>query len=565
MQLISLKILSEFRNLNGVELKFNAQTNTYVLIGNNGAGKSSLLEAVSSIFYSFFQGGEPRFEFHFTLAYVFEGHKVSIANKPGKALKMTVDKVEIDRAHLEPFLPQRVICNYSGEETRINELYYKPLWKQYEDRLKEAAGFNPLRMVFVEKDLWKIILFIIIAQRGRHESFDVFLKETLRVTSVDRIDIELYEEELRDRWRDNPVSFYMRRLADRIHEDGTLALEDLNPDEDEALTMFTYLSSARSLFKLLKITFNGTIDSQYLSEGEKKLMVVLFILEVISDERSLVLLDEPDSHLHVARKPEMVKLFKSVPNRENMLTSHSPTLTSEFGLKSIIMLDRKNDGHAQVVEADKQKIVSELTKDIWTLQRQNIFLASHDDIILVEGKTDEVFLSKALEALNADGHFTADKFEYLPCNGASGIAMLKDRFAPKTGQQMFCFFDNDSAGWQTINKIFDRTEDTALTPANYGRARKQGHIWIAPYPCARGKASNFNIEDYFPRRIFLRHVLSFRNLNEVMDKDGLKKKIAEDCKPGGRMKQVDYKHFAVVFQLIEDIKAADSAGQDVLN
>ena len=60
-------------------------------------------------------------------------------------------------------------------------------------------------------------------------------------------------------------------------------------------------------------------------------------------------------------------------------------------------------------------------------------------------------------------------------------------------------------------------------------------------------------------------MLSFRNLNEVMDKDGLKKKIAEDCKPGGRMKQVDYKHFAVVFQLIEDIKAADSAGQDVLN
>lgn len=565
MKLISLKILSEYRNLNGVELKFNPQTNTYVLIGNNGAGKSSLLEAVSSIFYCLYQGGEPHFEFNFTLAYDFEGHKVSIANKPGKALKMSVDKLETDRTHLEPYLPQRVICNYSGEETRINDLYYKPLWKQYEDRLKEAAGFNPLKMVFVEKDLWKIILYIIIAQRGRYESFDVFLKETLRVTSVDGIEIELDEEELRDRWRDNPVTFYMRRLADRIHEDGSVLLEDLNPDEDEALTMFTNLSSARSLFKKLKIIFNGTVDSQYLSEGEKKLMVVLFILEVISDERSLVLLDEPDSHLHVARKPEMVKLFKSVPNRENVLTSHSPTLTSEFELKSIIMLDKKNDGHAQVVKADKQKIVSELTKDIWTLQRQNIFLASHDDIILVEGKTDEVFLSNALEALKADGRFTAHKYEYLPCNGASGIALLKDRFAPKTGQQMFCFFDNDSAGWQTINKIFDTTEATVLKPENYGRARKQGHIWLAPYPCARGKASNFNIEDYFPRRIFLRHVLSFRNLNEVMDKDALKKKMAEDCKPGGKMKAPDYKHFAVVFQLIEDIKAADMAGQIILN
>ena len=56
MKLISLKILSEYRNLNGVELKFNPQTNTYVLIGNNGAGKSSLLEAVSSIFSIFSDG-----------------------------------------------------------------------------------------------------------------------------------------------------------------------------------------------------------------------------------------------------------------------------------------------------------------------------------------------------------------------------------------------------------------------------------------------------------------------------------------------------------------------------
>ena len=57
MKLISLKILSDFRNLNGLKLTFNAQTKTYVFIGNNGAGKSSLLEAVSSIFYSLYQGG----------------------------------------------------------------------------------------------------------------------------------------------------------------------------------------------------------------------------------------------------------------------------------------------------------------------------------------------------------------------------------------------------------------------------------------------------------------------------------------------------------------------------
>lgn len=562
MKLISFKVLSDFRNLKGVELKFNTQTNTYVLIGNNGAGKSSLLEAISSIFSSFFSGGIPTFEFRFTLAYDYEGHKVSIANKPAKALKMTVDKVEVDRAGIEPYLPQRIICNYSGEEMRIKQLYYDPLWEQYEQKLKKAGGFNPLRMVFVAKELWKIVLYIIISQRDRYDSFDTFLSETIGVQNVDKIAIDIDGDSL-GTWRENPVSFYLRQLRNRIQEDGTIALADLNPNDDEALTMFNYLSSARSLIRSINITFNGGIEAQYLSEGEKKLMVVLFILEVISDERSLVLLDEPDSHIHVARKPKLVEMFKNAVNRENVLTSHSPSLTAKFDEKSIIMLDRTTDGHAQVVNADKQKIVAELTKNQWTLQQQNIFLASNDDIILVEGWTDEAFLTKAFEALQTDGYYPGESYEYLPCGGADGVVRLKGHFHPKPGQRMICFFDNDAAGWKGINKIFEKTEETAYKPATFGKAQKKDDIWVAPFPCAKGKASNFNIEDYFPRRIFLHYILSFRSLNDVIDKDKLKNKMATDCQNNQRKKE-DFKNFKAVFDLVEEIKTADAAGLDHL-
>lgn len=562
MKLISFKVLSDFRNLKGVELKFNTQTNTYVLIGNNGAGKSSLLEAISSIFYTLFSDANLEFEFCFKLAYDFENHKVSIANKPAKAFKMTVDKVEVDRNEIEPYLPQRVICNYSGEEMRIKQLYYEPLLEQYVRRLKTAGGFNPFRMIFVDKDLWKMILYIIIAQRNRYESFEAFLTETIGVQNVDRIAIEIDDDSLRT-WRENPVSFYIRQLQGRVQESGTIALADLNPNDDEALTMFNYLSSAQSLIKRLDITFNGSIDAQYLSEGEKKLMVVLFILEVISDERSLVLLDEPDSHIHVARKPKLVEMFKNAVNRENILTSHSPSLTAKFDEKSIIMLDRTADGHAQVVNADKQRIVAELTKNQWTLQRQNIFLASNDDIILVEGWTDEAFLTKALEALQADGNYIGESYEYLPCGGADGVVRLKGHFHPKPGQRMICFFDNDAAGWKGINKVFEKTEDTAYKPTTFGKAKKKDDIWVAPFPCAKGKASNFNIEDYFPRRIFLHYILSFRSLNDVIDKDKLKAKMATDCQNDQRKKE-DFKNFKAVFDLIEEIKVADAAGADHL-
>ena len=563
MKLLNLKILSDFRNLNGVELKFNAKSNTYVLIGNNGAGKSSLLEAISSIFNSLFSGGNPVFEFCFTFSYLYEGHRVTIANKPGKAVSMKVDNVPVDRTGIEAYLPQRVICNYSGEEMRIKSLYYEPLWLQYERRLKTTAGINPLRMVFVDKELWRIILYIMIAQRTRYESFDLFLKDTLDIHSVDKIIVGI-DRDLLDGWSENPVSYYMHQLAERLQSDGSISLGDLNPNDDEALFMFNNLSSARSLISQLDITFNGTIDSEYLSEGEKKLMVVLFIIEVIADERSLVLLDEPDSHIHVARKPKLVDMFKKAVNRENVLTSHSPSLTAAFDLKDIIMLDRTADGHAQVVAADKQNIVAELTKNQWSLQRQNIFLASNDDIILVEGWTDEVFLSKALASFKVDGRYTSHEYEYLPCGGADGVVRLKDHFHPKPGQRMYCFFDNDTAGWKGINKIFEKTDEaTAYKSDTFGRARKKGDIWVAPFPCAKRRINNFNIEDYFPHRIFLHYIMAFRSLNDVVDKNKLKEKMGNDCRDG-KMKPRDFKLFSSVFELIEAINAAEVAGVDYL-
>lgn len=50
MKLISLKVKSDFRNLNGLKLSLSEENDTYVLIGNNGTGKTNILEALSSVF-----------------------------------------------------------------------------------------------------------------------------------------------------------------------------------------------------------------------------------------------------------------------------------------------------------------------------------------------------------------------------------------------------------------------------------------------------------------------------------------------------------------------------------
>ena len=53
-----------------------------------------------------------------------------------------------------------------------------------------------------------------------------------------------------------------------------------------------------------------------MSEGEKKLILVKTVLEILSDEKTLVLMDEPDAHLHEGRKPALCNMMREYPNRQ---------------------------------------------------------------------------------------------------------------------------------------------------------------------------------------------------------------------------------------------------------
>lgn len=560
MKLVSLKITSDFKNLKGLVVNFSKGVASHILIGNNGSGKTSVLEALSSIFYTLYSDNLQAFEFGFNLQYKYGDHQVMIIHAMEKHnVVFKVDSNEVDEKTIINYLPSRLICNYSGEDPRLKQKYYGDHWNTYITKLKNTSGQNSLKMWFIDKDMWSIIFLVMLATRGQIESFDKFLTNTLGIKKIDDISIEFDAEALKS-WKENSVSFYIWGIIQRLKE-GKLNLADINPRDDDAVVLFSNWVGALPVIKNLNISFNDGIDISGLSEGEKKLLVILFIEEVLADQDSLILLDEPDSHIHVARKEELQKLIASSINRENLLTSHSPTLTAKFDSDAIIMLDRKADGMVEVVSRDKQQIVSELTKGLWTLQEQNIFLASSKDIIIVEGKTDEVFLSKALAYLQAQGEYLGLDFSYLPCGGASNVQPLLHNFSPKANQLMACFFDGDGAGWNAINAIFGKPSNAGYQSDSFGKARKLGDIWFAPYPRPKRKPKDFNIEDYFPRSVFLKYVMSFRSLNEIMTKEKIKNHMADDCL-NGVISGKRYEKFKAVFDLIGQIRTAEKAGLD---
>ncbi|MDD6379804.1 MAG: AAA family ATPase [Prevotella sp.] len=562
MRIIRLHILSDYRNLKGLELKFDDKTNTNVIIGNNGSGKSNILEALSSIFSNLY-ADKPTFDFSFFLQYEIDNNIVKISfNKDKNTFSCKVnDKVV---SSMDQYVPSRVVCNYSGEDMRLYDEYYKDAFEEYTNDVIRNEAYNPLRMIFIGRNLWSVVLLVMLFYKedDGYSSFRSFLKKVIGFERLDRIVFKPNNQVLK-RWvKENAMSVYFKNLISHCNKSNEIDLKYFDEfDNFTPMSMFFTLLGCKKAIEELSIYYNGGINAKLLSEGEKKFMVIQFILEALSDERTLVLMDEPDSHIHVSRKQELCDVFKSIDNRDNIITSHSPTLTAKFDKKAIVMLESDENGLTHVINEDKKSIVERLTDKMWTLQEQNLFLTSNKDILLVEGVTDISYLKAALKVLHDQGMFKSLDFEYIPCSGASNLKNFNDKFLPKEGQTIIAIWDYDDAGKKAQEELFKKKKDhgKSITSGNFGKARKLDNIWYTFYPKVRG-IKDFNVEDYFPRKCKMHYVMSGRSINDICSKETLKQHLSKDCDEG-KVSPDNFKNFSKVFSLFEDILQAEKEGK----
>jgi predicted ATP-dependent endonuclease of OLD family len=567
MRLQKLKIVSMFKNLEGFEIDFSNKTGITVLIGNNGSGKSNLLEAISSIFAGLYdRKHNPSFDYE--ISYQKDIYNVEFGFIKGNYYVRFNGKV--DNLRIE-HLPTQVISSYSGEESRLWDNYYFPFYQEYIKAVRGATVPNTY-MTYINKYYWNIALLTLhLHDFGEFTNIRHFCQTTLGIQNFDTVKFTFDIDKLTD-WikpRKNPTIEQLNPVTNFILT--------LNPDRAEIIEVdlstlkqrlgyvnekdvFRYLSASfipqnDKIITKIEIKYNGGLDADGLSEGEKKFLLLFFILEVLSDSESLLLFDEPDSHIHVSRKEDIQKLFNRQVNRENIITTHSPTLTHKFDFKHITMLSKDENKNVRVEAEEKQEIVHKLTNGIWSLQEQNIFLNSTNDILLVEGKSDETFFKKALEVLKkTKPQYVNLEFEYLPCGGADGVKLMIQKFKPKLGQKIIAFFDSDQAGWNSVNKVFERVDSNKYSSKDFGKYKKKDNIYIAVYPIRPyykgGKI--FNIEDYFRKSLLVKYVLkTFKSIDTIVKKDAVKKSLEKDC---NAFSDKEFKYFTTVFDLIIEIK-----------
>ena len=472
MKLKSLYI-KKYKNLSGT---YNFEkSNAYIaLIGLNGSGKSNLLEAISIVFDGIVNKNGSGIPFDYEIEYELNGH--IYARKKGQAKK---DGKKCKAKELE--LPSSVIACYSGEDLRLWHTAFENYHMDYFNEAVKRSYSSP-RFLYVNKYCWKIALISLVC--SNNPEVKSFLKKTLNISTP--IDVELefaIDDAKKEAFQTHTALSWFNRIT---HEGliginlNTIATTDifvegkqvLESEKSKYIFNFLYLLSQPKkndrnkidkLINEIKVSVNvegNKIDFDNLSEGEKKLILIECITKVLGDENSLVLLDEPDAHTHIAMKKDLLKLISEFEG-QTIMTTHSPMFLNKhwngFVENNIFYM---HDG--KIEDTEPLKHLADLTDNEVDFFDSSYILGAKN-LLVVEGPNDKRYLEKAISIFSKkyDKYKKLSQIAILPGNSAGNAKALYELVLKNKMQKidhliyLFDFDEGGYDGWKSIKKIVD--------------------------------------------------------------------------------------------------------------
>ncbi len=348
-----------FKNLKQLEVDFDETKLTTVLIGQNGAGKSNLIEALAQVFAHVDLRSTPlRFKFRVTYriqvrkAKPGELTQVVLSNLPDEAA-ILIDGKSVSRAEFErnksEWFPDLVLGYCSGTEKRLEQVFDRHQSNYYKEVARnndEEACYQALlsRRLFYCRHVHGVMA--LLAQFAfPDQAADELLKDIVRITGFHSALAVFREpwyakggrskkqEDAENFWgADGPAGRTAKLLQTMaFHPFGLTgnAVDDYRDKRQEEAQFATFLPN-QSVIPLLREAYSDDADMFYalesldvsdlvrslnvwvtrdndasgdieysdLSDGERQLLMVMGLLRIARGKRVLFLLDEPDTHLN---------------------------------------------------------------------------------------------------------------------------------------------------------------------------------------------------------------------------------------------------------------------------
>ena len=468
MKLLSLHI-DKYKNLSG-DYDFTTQDGYIALIGENGSGKSNLLEAISLIFGKLYKISNIEDIRKFRIRYEIDGadYSYGIIDEDGNDIELEAN----------PKLPSSIISCYSGEDMRLWHMVYENYYMQYFKKALRDKTFSP-KIMYINIYCWKIAFIALLC--SDKEEVKSFLKDCCHYNDITEISIKFpVDPAKRAMFVDHSACRWYDAISQNVDENGEInanifASTDMttygatNQYAPNYVFQFLYLLSLpkqdtakkQTVDKLnndITINVNG-VNFDGLSEGEKKMILIECITQILGDNNSLVLLDEPDAHSHIARKKELLKAIETFEG-QTILTTHSPVFVNEIYKRHkdcLFHIENGNIKSSQYINALTQLSAGEIDYIHGTI------VLSSKRLLITEGPNDKRYLEKALDIFcDKDERYKAlRQIAIIPSNSAGNADTFYEQvLMPQIDKydKIVFIFDYDQGGYNGWKKIKAKRE-----------------------------------------------------------------------------------------------------------
>ena len=561
MRIKSIKIVDKaYKNL---DINLDNNTSSIIaFIGNNGSGKSNVLEAISIIFKYLYQRKDKEIPFDFSLTYEIGGGKLVEITKSRTTVITKINGVQKSDPYSD--LPKQVVAIYSGEEDRLWRNHYEPMYNDFISKINKGSQIEIPKMLYLNKFYWPISLLCLLLNRSNN-SEDKFCEDILGINKVHAVKFEFNKNVYQSYLENNVLQFI--RTIDSKNEYNLAELQKaiINYDISD---VFKYLYIAftpkdRKILQNITIKYNDeNLEIEDFSEGEKKMILIKAALEFAAQEDSLFILDEPDAHIHLSNKMQIKKVLEEYEqNRQVIITTHSPTLTDCLDNASIYMLDR-----GKLISTEKQKVLEDISGEFWNRFQQNTFISSKSPIILlVEGKLDKIHINNAYKALKEE--YSDLRFDIFCLNSETKIQPF-----------LSGLYESDFETDKLYIGLFDREKkllDNLKNPKNYqpvegknffriieNNNKKNTNYFVTVLPEIEGKKCDCSIEMMYEylrwEEAYQRAVKNTLGKTQNKSISEYSEDVLQDAKnilseDSNSFEKEDFKNFRNLFDLIRDI------------
>lgn len=382
--------IPDFLILKDFRIDFNEAKDFAIIIGDNGSGKSSLLEVIAYIFghlHKYFVLGDKTAEFiegyeiEFTSIYKSKEYNIYLKSvyvnqktnnfKPVikiNDIEMSISQIEKEFEDFGNFLPSRIGVYYAGEAKFLRTLsehfenkFIKELIRDKNPYSLEPLNLPKERPFYYITDVYLgLILLSLMVNSDKDDEAKRLLLKLLGDVDFGNSEIEITLK--KPIWAKNDKdtlwgisSTFVEQFVNKLN--ATSSNTEHNLEEDKIIYTYYGVLDLVNLFSDSKdsdyafivldtLFYNGLLDnivikvkktdgteinSERLSEGQRQFMVTSGLSALWKDkENKLFLYDEPDVFLHPKWQREFIPFIKPYfKDSFAILTTHNPSILSD--------------------------------------------------------------------------------------------------------------------------------------------------------------------------------------------------------------------------------------------